>query len=208
MKRQLIIGIAFALVALIIGVETYKTTRPSAGQLKFKVRDTIAYGYGTTDSRSGGIVKQLIQDHPQVETLVFKNMPGTQDAMTNLRLARTIRAAGLNTHLERGSFIASGAVDLFLAGAERTMECGALIGVHTHYVLQGGGGVVRGKSFHPGNTGYDSMRVHSEKFLEDMGIDPGFYLFTREAALPEELYYLKPDDIRSFDLLTEPLNCD
>jgi hypothetical protein len=206
MKRQLIIGIAFALVAVIIGVESYKATRPSAGQLKFKVRDNIAYGYGTTNSRSGGVIKTLVRDHPQVDTLVFKSMPGTQDAFTNLRIARHIRAAGLKTHLESGSYIASGAVDLFLGGAERTMECGALIGVHTHYFLAEGG-LVRGKSFHPGNTGYDSMKVHSEKFLKDMGIDPAFYLFAREAALPEELYYLTPEDIETYNILTEPLDC-
>ena len=32
----------------------------------------------------------------------------------NMRIARRIRSRGLNTHLDSNSFIASGAVDLFL----------------------------------------------------------------------------------------------
>ncbi|RKQ69183.1 hypothetical protein DES40_1982 [Litorimonas taeanensis] len=204
MKRQQIIAAVLALIVL--AVATFQASRPDAGQLKFKVRDNIAYGYGGTNSRSYGVVKKLVQDHPQVDTIVLKHMPGTQDAVTNLKIARNIRKAGLKTHLESRSFIASGAVDLFLAGTERTMECGAMIGVHTHYVLAKGG-LVRGKSYHPRNTGYDSLGAHVQKFHIDMGISPDFYAFTRDAALPEELYYLTPADIARFGLLTTPLNC-
>lgn len=199
--------IAAVLALIVLAVASYNALQPDVGLLKFKVRDNIAYGYGGTDARSVGVVRDLVRDHPQVTTIVLKKMPGTQDADMNLRIARRIRSEGLNTHLDRNSFIASGAVDLFLAGNERTMECGALIGVHTSYFLAKGG-LVRGEAFYPAKTGYDSYEKSAKRFLEDMGIDPAFYDFTKNAAKPEELYYLTPDDINRFNLLTKPLNCD
>jgi hypothetical protein len=199
--------IAAVLVLIVLAMATHKAIQHDAGLLKFKVRDNIAYGYGGTDARSVGVVRDLIREHPQVTTLVLKNMPGTSDATMNLRVARRIRSEGLNTHLDSNSFIASGAVDLFLAGNERTMECGALIGVHTVYFLAEGG-LVRGEAFYPAKTGYDTHEKQAKAFLRDMGIDPAFYDFTRNAAKPEELYYLTPEDINRFNLLTEPLNCD
>lgn len=205
MKTQQII--AAVLVLIVLSVATYKAMQPDVGYLKFKVRDNLAYGYGGTDARSVGVVRDLVREHPEVTTLVLKKMPGTENATMNLRIARRIRSEGLNTHLDSNSFISSGAVDLFLAGNERTMECGALIGVHTVYFLAKGG-LVRGEAFYPAKTGYDNHARDAKRFLTDMGIDPAFYDFTKAAAKPEELYYLTPEDINRFNLLTEPLDCD
>lgn len=205
MKTQQIITAALAV--LVLGIASFQASRPDAGLLKFKVKENIAFGYGTTTHRSYGVIKNLVRDHPEVDTLVLKNMPGTKDVDTNLKIARNIRKAGLKTHLERNSFIASGAVDLFLAGTERTMACGAIIGVHTiHYYKEGK--AFKGPSFHPGNLGHDPFQKRNERFLRDMGIDPTFYEFSRDKALPEELYYLKTEDINRFALLSQPLRCD
>ena len=119
-----------------------------------------------------------IRDSPYVDTLVFKKMPGTQDADSNLKLAYDIRRRGLNTHIESNSVIASGAVDLFLAGNKRTMDCGALIGVHS-WSVAGGRSTIR---ISPTDMGIDRRQKYQEKFLSDMGIDPAFYAFTRAAV--------------------------
>lgn len=197
MKTQQII--AGVLVAIVLAVATYGATRPDAGLLKFQIKDSVAYGYGGTSSRSYGAVKDMMREHPEVETIVLKKMPGTKDGHTNLGIARDIRKRGLSTHLDKNSFIASGAVDLFLAGAKRTMECGALIGVHSWSY---------GGKMYPANMGSDPEQKQHERFLSDMGINPDFYVFTREAALPHEMYYLSVDDINRFELLSEPLDCD
>jgi len=158
-----------------------------------------AYGYGVTDDRSTRLVGKLLSENPQVETLVLKYMPGTQDADMNLRLARRIRKAGLNTHLEADSRIASGAVDLFLAGVGRTMECGALIGVHSWGVSD---------VYDAQDAIFDDRRKRQEKFLRDMGVDERFYVFTREAAPAADIHILTMEEIRRFGLLTEDPNCD
>ena len=191
--------IAFVLLAIGAVVAIYGASRPDAGLLKFKVKDNIAYGYGGTSDWSVHQVKNFFNDNPHVDTFVLKKMPGTIDANMNMRIARDIRRRGLKTHLESNSYIASGAVDLFLAGTQRTMECGALIGVHSWS---------SGKHYYPAKIGHDPEQKKHEKFLTEMGIDPSFYAFTRDAALPHDIYYLKMEEIRRFGLLTEDVECE
>jgi len=202
MKTQQVITIILIAIGAVVAI--YGATRPDVGLLKFKVKDNIAYGYGGTDGRSVAAVKKLMKDHPYVDTLVFKKMPGTTDADMNLRLARDIRRRGLNTHIEANSVIASGAVDLFLAGKRRTMECGALIGVHS-WSIAGARSTIR---ISPKDMGGDDRQKHHEKFLTDMGINPAFYAFTRAAAEPEDIHYMSMDEIRRFDLLTAYPDCE
>ena len=197
--QQIITGVLLAVVAV---VAIRGAMKPDLGLLEFKVKDSRAYGNGYTDDRSVGVVRELMKEHPEVETLVLKRMSGTRDSARNIILARDIRKRGLNTHLEKNSIIASGAVDLFLAGKRRTMDCGALIGVHSWSI--GGRGRER---ISPGDIGYDRSQKYHEDFLSDMGINPAFYAFTRAAAEPENMYYMSVDEINRFGLTSEPLEC-
>ena len=198
--QQIITAILLAIGA---AVAIYEAVQPKDGLLKFKVKNNIAYGYGGTDRSSGGVIKTLMNDHPLVDTIVLKRMPGTQDADLNLRLARDIRRRRLDTHLESNSLIASGAVDLFLAGQNRTMECGAHIGVHSWSIS----GTHEDAPISPQDMGGDRRQKLHETFLRDMGIDPAFYAFTRAAAEPEDIHYMTLDEIKRFDLLTEYPDC-
>jgi len=191
--------LAFALIAIVVALAIYQSKQAGDGSIRFTVDGNTAYGYGTTQSNSFGHVKSFLDENPQVEHLVLRRMPGTIDSFTNLRIARLIRERGLSTHLESRSVIASGAVDLFIAGAERSMECGALIGVHSWSV---------GKFISPKDMGRDDSQVLHEKFLADMGVDPAFYVFTREAAEPEAMHYMTQSEIARFGLLTETPNCE
>ena len=110
--QQIIAGVLLAIVAV---VAIRGAMKPDLGLLKFKVKDNLAYGYGYTDDRSVSVVRKLLKENPQVDTLVLKKMSGTRDGDMNIVLARDIRKRGLNTHLEKNSAIASGAVDLFLS---------------------------------------------------------------------------------------------
>lgn len=193
--QQIITAILFAVGA---AVAVYTATRPDYGLLKFSVRGTTAYGNGSTNGSSVSQVGRFLDNNPDVDKLVFRWMSGTSDADRNLIIARKIRKRDLHTHLKSNSFIASGAVDLFLAGTTRTMECGARIGVHSWS---------SGKHIYPARLKSDPRQKIQEKFLRDMGIDPDFYVFTRDAALPDDLHILTPAEIERFGLLTEPLDC-
>ena len=51
--------------------------------------------------------------------------------MTPRRCRRMIRAAGITTHVPKGGSVRSGAVELFLAGAQRRIDDGAEFAVHS-----------------------------------------------------------------------------
>ena len=188
------------LAVLIVGTLAFNflKTQPSAGSLNLHVVGNTAYGNGGTDSNSLRYSMEVLADNPQVSRLVLQNMPGTSDSMTNLRFAEFLRKEGISTHLEARSVIASGAVDLFIAGETRTMECGARIGVHSWRTAPGQS---------PESLGKDPFAHEHESFLRKMGIDPAFYAFTRAAAAPNDIHYMTMDEINKFELLSKPKDC-
>ncbi len=190
--------IAAGLIAIMFAVGIHGALQPDAGLLKFRAVGNMAYGNGNTNGMSVAMVREFLDENPQVDTLVMGKMPGTKDADMNTRIAREIRARGLKTHLPKNGFIASGAVDLFIAGTERTMECGGMIGVHSWGITGDRTGTIS-----PKTMGVDRRQKFHEKFLSDMGIDPAFYVFTREAAEPSQLYFMSNEEIERWGLLTE-----
>ena len=188
---------AIGLLGIMVFLAFYLAEK-SDGTINFKVRGDTAYVNGGTNSTSYRKVKTFLEENPEVRHFVLRRMPGTEDSLTNLRIARLIRKRGITTHLENRSRIASGAVDLFIAGKRRTMECGAMIGVHS-WSFDGEVG--------PKDIGVDYNQSVHEDFLYDMGVDPDFYVFTREAAPPQDLYILNYEEIEEFGLLTQSANC-
>ena len=195
MQRHLpAIGLAIAALVLLLGV---LLQRDNPDLLRWEVEGDTAYGYGFTDGRSIGSVRDLVRAHPSVDRLVLRDMPGTRDVVSNDRLAREIRRASLDTHLEADSFVASGAVSLFIAGVERTAECGARVGVHAW----GSVGVDAQTAL------MDNLRGFLRDFLSDMGVDPDFYDFTARAAPAKGLHIMTPEELEQWGLVTDPLDC-
>lgn len=84
-----------------------------------------------TDADAPAAFAAMLRDYPGIATLEMIECPGTEDDRANLRLGRMIRAHGLTTHVPEGGFAGSGAVELFLAGAQRFAEPGAQFAVHS-----------------------------------------------------------------------------
>jgi len=85
---------------------------------------------GITDHRSPQAFSAMLRDHPGLATLDLIECPGTFDDLANLELGRLIRNAGLATHVPDKGSVRSGAVELFLAGARRSIDDGARFAVH------------------------------------------------------------------------------
>ena len=92
---------------------------------------------GETDARSPDHFAQLLSDYPGVARIDMVECPGTLDDRANLRLGRMIRAAGIATHVPEYGSVRSGAVELFLAGANRSIANGAEFAVHSWRDEQG-----------------------------------------------------------------------
>lgn len=93
--------------------------------------ETSAAMIGSTDRASPAHFDAMLRDFPGLAMLEMVEAPGTSNDLANLAVARRIRAAGIATHVPAHGSVRSGAVELFLAGASRTMEDGAQFAVHS-----------------------------------------------------------------------------
>ncbi len=135
----------------------------------------------------------MIDDHPEVTTVVLLDMPGSSDEVAVHDLGYFIRDNGLNTHLTPQSEIYSGAVDLFLAGTRRTMTCCGIVGVHDWADDDGDGSrFPKASQEHDANVAY----------TEDMLGSDAFYWFTLQAAPSDGIHEMTQAEIARFGLLT------
>ena len=148
----------------------------------FSVRGDWAIMDGDITSNIVNQLNKLVTDHPQVKTIVMANVPGSSDDEMNLKAGLRLRELGLNTYLPPGGEIASGGVDLFLAGKERFAAPDVLVGVHSW----AGDGV---------NDASTLPRDHASHkpyldYYQSIGIDEDFYWFTIEAANAEDIHWM------------------
>jgi hypothetical protein len=106
--------------------------RTAATYGPFRVIDgTSAALFGITDTASPEQFAAMLRDYPGIATIEMVNCPGTEDDRANLRLGRMIRARGMAVHVPERGFVASGGVDLFVAGARRSADPSAEFAVHS-----------------------------------------------------------------------------
>lgn len=92
---------------------------------------------GPTGSHTPAQFDAMLRDFPQISVLEMIEAPGTSNDIANLAVGRRIREAGIATHIPMGGSVRSGAVELFLAGAQRTMDESAQFAVHSWLDNQG-----------------------------------------------------------------------
>jgi len=147
--------------------------------------------------------KELYTQNPNVKSVDIVNCDGSIDDETNLKLASFIHEKGLNTHLEDHGLIASGGTDLFLAGINRTMGKDTKIGVHSWAGNGKKGKIVTAKDFPKDHKNHQPYIVYYKSigFSQEQAED--FYFFTINAASAEDIYWMKEEEIRKYQLLTE-----
>lgn len=163
---------------------------------EFEVRGDKLYMDGLINSQTYDQLARILDENPQITTIVEGRMGGSIDDDTMIKTAYMVRERGLNTMLLATSNINSGAVDLFLSGKERTMERGAHIGVHSW-----SDGVKEAMDFPRGSPEHEQNR----KYVEDMLGSDDFYWFTIEAAPADGIMEMTEAQIVKFGLLTQPV---
>lgn len=113
--------------------ETAPATQPALASFgPFRVTDlTSAEMLGVVDSRTPGQFAAMLKAFPAIATLRMIECPGSEDDEANLRLARMVRRAGIETVVPAGGSVRSGAVELFLAGVKRRADSHAEFAVHS-----------------------------------------------------------------------------
>ena len=149
---------------------------------------------GVIDSDIKSQLLQLLDDHPQVTTIVMQLVDGSVDDKANLEAARIVRHQGLHTLIPSDGLIASGGTDFFLAGVTRRVERGAQIGVHSWAADDIGDARDLPKS-HPDHQEYLS-------YYREMGIPTEFYWYTLQAAPSEEMHWMSPAEQKRYRIAT------
>jgi hypothetical protein len=84
-----------------------------------------------TNTQTPGQFTAMLHAYPGIRTIEMVECPGTDDDRANLRLGLMIHAKGIATHVPSCGSVRSGAVELFLAGAQHTAAPDAEFAVHS-----------------------------------------------------------------------------
>ncbi len=166
------------------------------GLSKLEIKDGEAILSGTLGTMSYPQVKSLIEQHPEIKTITFGKVDGSVNDPVNMHTGRLIRNARLSTRVLSDSDIASGGVDIFCAGVERTIELGAKLGVHSW----------RGDTFTADQLPNDHpLHQHQIEYFEEMlgkGRGEEFYFYTLSAAPYAGVHYMAPSEMMNWTVGT------
>lgn len=163
---------------------------------RLEVKDKNLYMDGIINEKTYDQFVKILNDNPQIETLIEGDVPGSIDDDTMIKLAYFVRNKGLNTKILSSSDINSGGVDLFLAGVERTMEKGAKIGVHSWSDGE------KDAAEYPADSPEHEL---NRKYIETMLGSDDFYWFTIYAAEADSIHQMTEEEISRYKLLTQPV---
>lgn len=117
---------------------------------------------GLTDSHSPAALLEVLRDFPGIRVLELRDCPGTVDDVANLRLGRLIRRIGIRTEVPANGSVRSGAIELFLAGKERSAAKSARFVIHAWQADPGPG---------DRNQGLSSVMFETyTRYYQDMGM--------------------------------------
>lgn len=148
---------------------------------------------GEINSKTPEQFEEVMSENPDITTIVEVDVPGSLDDEAMIALAYRVRELGLNTYLRSDSEIHSGGVDLFVAGVERTIEDGAIIGVHSW-----SDGSKDAADYPRDAEEHEANR----KYIEDMLGSDAFYWFTIYAAPAADVHIMTQEEIEMYGLAT------
>lgn len=165
--------------------------------MAFHVHNNFAVAIGYINSNTPSVVQSLINNHPNVTTIVMLNSGGSEDDQANLNASQMLRNAGYNMYLPSNGEIASGAVDMFFAGVRRVIDVGAQVGVHSW------SDGVNDATFYP--VGHANHQPYIDYYV-NMGLtqqeSEAFYYFTINAAPAASIYWMTEAEIDQYKLRT------
>ncbi|MGJ8654814.1 MAG: hypothetical protein ACSHX6_00075 [Akkermansiaceae bacterium] len=153
---------------------------------------------GIIDSNSLSQFNQMINEHPEIHTILFDQAPGSVSDDVNFLIGQQIYDLRLDTHIVDRGIIASGAVDLFLAGDNRTRGFNTLVGVNAwaDSTNQQASDYPIDDSIHDFYINYYLSIGLRNQLAND------FYFFSINAADADDIYFLTEEDIQIYEIFT------
>lgn len=192
MKKALLV---FAVGSIVAFSASCKKSDNGVDYGIFKVsNDTTVIMNGTINGRTENHFDKMIADHPNINTIILEDCPGSMNDDENLRVSKKIYDNGINTMLRSTSEIASGAVDLFLAGRKRSFESGAKVGVHSWR------GLAKTATDFPED--HENHKPYIE-YYEYVGMTAeeakAFYFFTINAAPASDVHWMTEEELMQYN---------
>ena len=167
-----------------------------AGNSSIEIKGNEAYLSGTLGTITYDQIKNIIDNHKNVKTIVLTNVDGSINDAVNMHTGRILREAGLNTKVLADSDIASGGVDLFCAGNKRIIIKGAKLGIHSW-----AGGDMKADELPKDHPAHQYQLAYFTQMLgEENG--PNFYFHTLTSAPPESIHYMSDKELKDWKLST------
>lgn len=190
------------------GLESYLATLTlnEDSPLSFEVESptsTFAVLHGYIDGTTPGVVETFISDYPEVTTLVFMQIPGSADDNANLIASHTLYEQGYTFYLpavnayDDDAFIASGGVDMFLAGTRRVIDVGGEVGVHSW-----SDGVNEATDYPEGSPEHQPYIDYYVSVGFSVADAEAFYYFTINAAPAAGIHLMTEAEIEQYKLRT------
>jgi len=192
----------------ITGLSTYLNTLTlnENGPLRFDVPNStskFAVLHGVIGSTTPTVTQAFIDSYPNVTTLVFMQMPGSEDDTANLVAAQKLKNRGYTTYLpavnaySNDAFVASGATDMFFAGNKRIIDVGAEVGVHSW-----SDGINSATAFPVGHANHLPYINYYVAMGLSQADSEAFYYFTINAAPANNIHNMTEVEIEQYKLRT------
>ena len=154
----------------------------------------FAIAYGVIGSSTPSVVQSLIDNNPEVTTIIMYACPGSEDDDANLQAAQLIYNQGYKMYLPFNGWVASGATDMFLAGSIRMVEVTVdAVGVHSW--SDGSSDATDfpvGHAYHQPYINYYMAIGFSQQEAED------FYYFTINAAPANGIHWMSQIELNEY----------
>lgn len=154
---------------------------------------------GEIKSRTLTDFNSMVSAYPNIKRINMAEVPGSNDDEINLQVGVRVRQLQINTHILDNGLIASGGVDFFLAGVQRTKGNNTQIGVHSW--ADGSGNQATDfpmdSSEHLRYIQYYESLGYSNQWSRD------FYFFTINAASADNIHWMTDAEIQQYQMITE-----
>ncbi len=160
-----------------------------------KTKDTM-YMKGVIYDNTLNDIKKILNNNPEITTLVMEDVPGSINDEINLLASREIRKRNINTYLPENGIVASGGTDMFLAGKKRHVHPTAKLGVHSW-----SGGDKEALDY-PKD---DEVHKPYLDYYKEMQIPTDFYWYTLEEAPANEMHWMTINEIEHYQIITHKI---
>ncbi len=173
-----------------------KISGPSSDLFTIDASGTTLTMNGEIQSNTLDEFNEFLASYPNIELINMGDVPGSNDDEVNFQVGQVLRENGINTHLLDNAEVASGGVDFFLAGVQRTRGNNTRLGVHSWSDGDGNEATdfPNSSSEHDANIEYHEDLGYSEQWAVD------FYFFTINAAPAEDIHWMTEEEIDRFDI--------